>query len=64
MATAWKRGKKNTGPKIKERRNRALVNLEAKLKKGLKEIKGEEIPLNDIDKSRIQKEITTLKERI
>ena len=53
-----------------ERREGALARLEAQLKSGKKPEKvdgketGKKVELTDKDKTRIQKEITTLKERV
>lgn len=74
MGTTWKRGKKNQGFKIKERRQNALERLEKQLKSGKKPDKQLNNPhlskddlmidLTDKDKGRIEKEIEVLKERI
>jgi hypothetical protein len=50
----------------RSRQSRALEMLQSQLKSGLKTtgLDGHKIPLTDKDKSRIEKEIQTLKSRI
>lgn len=48
---------------VKNRRARALSRLQAQLKSGVKPVKGENVPLEERDIKRINKEIDILKNK-
>lgn len=50
--------------KTKLRRENVIKRLSAQLLSGIKNSKEGEIPLTDLDKKRIEKELVTLKNRI
>ena len=60
--------KVNRSPQVTARRSSVLERLTSQLKSGLKTEKkstdGKQIPLTDKDKTRIEKEIEVLKERL
>jgi hypothetical protein len=61
----WKRGKKESGPKAKARRIKALKSLQKDLKSNMRREDGVAVEeLSDVQKKRIVKEIDILKSKV